>query len=184
MIKIIVYNDSYPRILPLLYNLIKYPIVNYKLIIINLEKEYNQIIIDNIKNYESMIKWELYNKSEDGISLNQIQDVDNLNLIGNIIPIKDSLQKIIENGKSALGNCYFVKADIALSSDDYSSFIPTDYINQEPWYGAVVFNKQDDKHSCIQIGDFICSISNNEFKPSEYKYKLIDTNVTNCSISN
>lgn len=184
MIKIISYNNTYPRILPLLFNLIKYPIENYELIVLNFKPEFNNILLRDLKLYQSMIKWKLYNIDENGIHIDEIKNTDHLDLIGNIIPIKDSILKLINNNKSVLSNCYYVKAELALTSDENSSFIPTDYINQEPWFGSVIFNVLKEKsYSPQAIGDFICSSDNDEIIPHNFKYKLIDTNVTNSTMS-
>lgn len=182
MIKIISYNNTYPRILPLLFNLIKYPIENYELVVLNFKPEFNDIILRDLKLYQSMIKWKLYNVGDNGISIEEIKNTDHLNLIGNIIPVKDSLQKITNNNKTTLGNCYYIKAELALTSDEHSSFIPTDYLNQEPWFGSVIFNVlEQNAYDHQTIGDFICS-SEDGILPHNFKYKLIDTNVTNSTM--
>lgn len=169
--------NSKPRIKPLLWNLISFPLENFKLQIFNNIPENNELITKDLKLFGSMIKWDLLNYNENGLT-----PKINLYLPANSIPYKDSIKKLIIKDITSYPKCFRPSALFAYLSNQYSN-----YFNKEILAGKdidkplIYYSQNGDLQQYIQIEDSIFIIPEEE-PITNFTYKLIETNEINPTV--
>lgn len=145
MITILASIKIYPKINPLLWNLVTYkPNQDFELILINNSKDHKiDLIKEQLNNFRSAYKWSFYQPGEQFELLDLVQE-NILSMPANCIPYKDAINKLI-SVENSYANCKFTGALLAFSSNDYCSNInqmmldDCQQTNIGIWYGKKGF---------------------------------------------
>jgi len=180
MLSIIAKVNKHPRILPLLWNLIKYPLkFDYELLVYNnLEDEStNNILLNDLKLFNSSIKWKLFKPGSELLSIKN----NHIYLSANAIPYKNAIHQLLSLSTTCyiIGSYIYPSALFALTTNQYSDYVSdlmlentTTHENNCPYYYPITCDNQfKPLHSDAKF------ILENEPNIDNQKYSFIETNI-------